>query len=76
MHDTEQLNQDGLPKNTLRKSLTPKKMGYVVVYDKFLENTTWLLNARKTFKEKKEAITFARDCEHSAYTANVKVYEL
>ena len=51
-------------------------MRYVVVYDKFLENSTWLLNARKTFKEKKEAITFARDCEHSAYTANVKVYEL
>jgi hypothetical protein len=25
MHDTEQLNQDGLPKNTLRKSLTPKR---------------------------------------------------
>ena len=53
-----------------------REMSYVVVYDKFLENSTWLLNARKTFKEKKEAITFARDCEHSAYTANVKVYEL
>ena len=53
-------------------------MGYIVVYDKFLENSTWLLlnkSNRKTFKEKKEAITFARDCEHSAYTANVKVYD-
>ena len=51
-------------------------MSYVVVYDKFLEDSTWLLNARKALKEKKDAITFARDCEHSAYTANVKVYEL
>lgn len=51
-------------------------MSYVVVYDKFLEDNTWLLNARKSFKEKKEAITFARDCEHSAYTANVKVFQL
>ena len=51
-------------------------MSYVVVYDKFLEDATWLINARKTFKNKTEAITFARDCEHSAYTDNVKVYEL
>ena len=51
-------------------------MSYLVVYDKFIEGSTWLLNARKTFKEKNEAITFAQDCEHSAYTANVKVYEL
>lgn len=51
-------------------------MTYVVVYDRFLEDATWLLNARKTFKNKTEAITFARDCEHSAYTANVKMYEL
>ena len=51
-------------------------MSYIVVYDKFLEDSTWLLNARRSFKEKKEAITFARDCEHSAYIANVKMYEL
>jgi hypothetical protein len=51
-------------------------MAYIVVYDKFLEDQTWLLNARRSFKERKEAITFARDCEHSAYTANVKMYEL
>jgi len=51
-------------------------MGYLVVYDKFLEDSTWLLNARRTFKEKKDALIFARDCEHSAYTANVKMYEL
>lgn len=51
-------------------------MGYVVIYDKFLENDTWLLNARRTFKEEKQAIIFARDCEHSAYTANVKVFQL
>ena len=51
-------------------------MSYVVIYDRFLDDATWLLNARKTFKEKKEAITFARDCESSAYTINVKLYEL
>lgn len=51
-------------------------MGYVVVYDKFLEDSTWLLNARKVFKDKRDAIIFARDCEHSAYTINVKLYEL
>jgi len=51
-------------------------MSYVVVYDKFLEDSTWLLNARKHFPTHREAITFARDCEHSAYTANVKMYEL
>jgi len=60
----------------MTKPLTPKRMGYVVIYDKFLEDSTWLLNARKTFKEKREAIIFARDCEHSAYTANVKLFEL
>ena len=51
-------------------------MAYIVIYDKFLENTTWLLNARRNFSTEKEAIDFARDCEHSAYTANVKMYKL
>jgi hypothetical protein len=51
-------------------------MSYIVVYDKFLEDQTWLLNARRLFKEEKAAMTFARDCEHSAYTANVKMYKL
>lgn len=52
------------------------KMAYIVIYDKFLENTTWLLNARRNFSTEKEAIDFARDCEHSAYTENVKMYKL
>jgi len=53
---------------------TPAK--YLVLYDKHLENGNWLLGARKIFQTEKEAITFARDCEHSAYTANVKMYRL
>jgi hypothetical protein len=51
-------------------------MSYLVVYDKYIEERTWLLNARRTFSTEKEATTFARDCEHSAYTANVKMYRL
>ena len=51
-------------------------MSYVVVYDRFLDDATWLLNTRRTFKEKRDALIFARDCESSAYTINVKLYEL
>ena len=72
MHDTEQLNQDGLPKNTLKKPLTPKRMGKYLKQG-FVRKLEWQL-AREEISHSKMVELMEEECikNYKAETFNNK----
>jgi|TARA_R110000822_G_scaffold92234_3_gene212436 hypothetical protein len=51
-------------------------MNYLVIYDKYLEEGLMLLNARMTFKNEREAITFAHKVRSNPKNNNIKLHQL
>ena len=51
-------------------------MNYLVTYDKYLEEGVMLLNARMSFRNEREAMTFAQMVKSNPKNNNIKLHQL
>ena len=51
-------------------------MNYLVTYDKYLEEGVMLLNARMSFRNEREAMTFAEKVKSNPKNDNIKMYQI
>jgi hypothetical protein len=80
---TQRKKQEYFPKGNLsecsskeHQHTTHTLMNYLVIYDKYLEEGLMLLNARMTFKNEREAITFAHKVRSNPKNNNIKLHQL